>query len=197
MALLATHRSNVSDEWLLAEQRLSPDPSCNNTSAFSHGFVSRFVQPSQTVIHWLRIPFAKKEKEPELRTGPEGERIAARFLREKGFKILHQSYRSPLGEIDLIAVEKKRNVSNRSIEKVLVFVEVKTWTHPVPSAGPSDAVDLQKQNRLTRLALEYLKKHRLLETKARFDVIEVILVPLQIRHFENAFEATGKFQWFS
>jgi len=123
--------------------------------------------------------------------GARGEELAADFLRKQKMKILHRSYRSPLGEIDIIAIDQ----SDRS-RRTIVFVEVKTWSSPA-QGGPSDAVDERKQERLTRLALEFLKRHHLLESRARFDVVQVILEPLSIRHFPNAFEATGKYQWFS
>lgn len=126
-----------------------------------------------------------------LSVGKQGELVAVDYLRRQGLKILHQGYRSPIGEVDIIALDQ----SNRS-RKTLVFVEVKTWRIPA-QGGPADAVDEQKQARLTRLALEFLKRHHLLESPARFDVVQVILEPLSIRHFPNAFEATGKYQWFS
>jgi len=127
----------------------------------------------------------------ESSVGARGEQLAADYLRKQGLKILHRSYRSPLGEIDIIAVDR----TGRR-QKTLVFVEVKTWSRPA-QGGPSDAVDSHKQERLTRLALEFLKRHHLLENPARFDVVQVVLEPLAIRHFPNAFEATGEFQWFS
>lgn len=125
------------------------------------------------------------------RTGAKGEKLAAEFLRRKGYRILERGRRNWLGEIDLIAVDE----SDRR-RRTIVFVEVKTWTH-AGEGGPSDAVDADKQQRLTRLALEYLKSHHLLEASARFDVVEVTLDAKSIRHFPNAFEATGKYQWFS
>jgi len=123
--------------------------------------------------------------------GQRGERIAEQFLKQSGYRILFRSYRTALGEIDLIALGKTRTRA-----KQIVFVEVKAWSNP-SEGGPSDAVDQRKQERLTKLALEFLKKFRLLECPSRFDVVEVILNPRSIRHYENAFEATGKFQWYS
>ncbi len=124
--------------------------------------------------------------------GMTGERLAANYLkRECGYVILKRGYRNWLGEIDLIAFDKKHGSHG-----TLIFVEVKTWTHP-SEGSPADAVDQNKQERLTRLALEFLKSRRLLEASARFDVVEVILSPRSVRHFQNAFEPTGKFQWFS
>ena len=133
----------------------------------------------------------RQGSDSEQSVGTRGEAIAADFLRRRGLKILYRSYRSPLGEIDLIALDRTRR-----FQKTVVFVEVKTWSTP-SQGGPSNAVDKHKQERLTRLALEFLKKHHLLERPARFDVVQVILNPLSVRHFENAFEATGKYQWFS
>lgn len=130
--------------------------------------------------------------------GLRGERAAARYLRKKGYRIVAHGHRQRLGEIDLIALQKE----------CLVFVEVKTWKSD-HIADPSEAVDLAKQEKLTRAALIYLKKKRLLEHPARFDVISIVWPEAespgwglhrrnlpQIRHIENAFEAVGRFQMF-
>ena len=49
--------------------------------------------------------------------------------------------------------------------------------------------------------MKYMKRHRLLESAGRADVIAIVLGNKpgrpSIRHFENAFEAVGKFQMFS
>jgi putative endonuclease len=62
-------------------------------------------------------------------------------------------------------------------------------------------VGYDKQRRLTDLALRFLKKHKLLDRRARFDVVAVTWSNEQsaptIEHFPNAFEATGRFQMFS
>ena len=98
------------------------------------------------------------------------------------------------GEIDLIAVWKR---------KVVVFVEVKTWASSWENAGgPSDAVDEKKQEKITRVALAYMKRHHLLESSGRADVIAVFAsvqpgMQPEFRHFVSAFEAIGQFQMFS
>ena len=72
--------------------------------------------------------------------GARGEAAAARLLKRKGYTIVARSDRSRLGEIDLVAVDKR----------TVVFVEVKT--RPSHDTGhPADAVDEDKQRRLTRL----------------------------------------------
>ncbi|HZN35783.1 MAG TPA: YraN family protein, partial [Pirellulaceae bacterium] len=113
-----------------------------------------------------------------------GEDAAARFLRKLGYVIVARGHRDNIGEIDLVAVDKR----------TVVFIEVKTRT--THDAGhPADAVDDAKQRRLTRLALSYLKRHDLLECAARFDVVAVTWPAGRgkptIEHFVNAFEPVG------
>jgi len=52
--------------------------------------------------------------------GNEGEKIAKKYLRGKGYYILETNYLKPFGEIDIIAENQGR----------LVFVEVKTIFTP-------------------------------------------------------------------
>lgn len=122
--------------------------------------------------------------------GRRGENAAARFLQRLGYKIVARSRRDRIGELDLVAVDGR----------TVVFVEVKTRSD-LRAGHPADAVDDEKQRRLTRLALAFLKQHDLLECPARFDVIAVTW-PADSRrptvdHFRNAFEATGEGQLFS
>ncbi len=122
--------------------------------------------------------------------GDAGERLAARYLRRQGFKILARRYRTPLGEIDLVALDGT----------CIVFVEVKTRRSDAAGA-PYEAVDRNKQMQLTRLALAFLKRYRLLEQSARFDVVSIVWEGAdrepQIFHYRNAFEPPGRGQMFS
>jgi putative endonuclease len=122
--------------------------------------------------------------------GKRGERAAGRYLRRRGYKIVARGERGPLGELDLVAVDKR----------TVVFIEVKT-RRSHDAGHPAEAVGPEKQQRLTRLALAYLKRHDLLECAARFDVL-AITWPEEARkpvieHFKNAFEAVGRGQMFS
>lgn len=151
---------------------------------------AKAIQAGWTQWRLSRLYPARKQDES---VGAYGERIAAIFLERQGYIILERSYRSKSGEIDLIAVWQR---------KVIVFVEVKTWLNcRDDSGGPSDAVDLGKQEKISKTAMIFMKRHRLLESAGRADVIEIILGKIAgrpaIRHFENAFEAVGKFQMFS
>ena len=128
---------------------------------------------------------------PPMSLGRRGEAAAARFLRRRGFKIIARSDYLQPGELDLVAVDKDRTI---------VFVEVKTRTSQ-ETGHPAEAVDLDKQRRLSRLAVTYLKRHGLLEYPARFDVIAITWPEgrrrPQIEHFKNAFEAVGQDELYS
>lgn len=141
---------------------------------------------------WVRARCrAWRRRQLEARTlGRRGERAAEQFLRQRGFQIVDRSSRGGLGEIDLVAV----------VRRTIVFVEVKTRrsTH---RGDPADAVDPEKQRRLTRLALAWLRRHELLEHAARFDVVAILWPcdesPPLIKHYENAFPAVGRGQFFA
>ena len=122
--------------------------------------------------------------------GNQGERLAAKFLRKQGFKIIARQYKTRMGELDLIARDRD----------VIVFVEVKTRRSD--SAGhPVEAITPAKQKKLTQLALAFLKLHDLLEHSARFDVVTIYWKDGEktptVEHFPNAFPAVGTGQMFS
>lgn len=123
--------------------------------------------------------------------GERGENYAARYLRRKGYKIVAMRNRSRLGEIDIVAIEGR----------TVVFVEVKTRAAEEKGL-PEEAVNREKQERLTRAALAFLRRHDLLgNCSARFDIISLVWPEGQkrpeLRHFENAFQPAGDFQLFS
>jgi putative endonuclease len=122
--------------------------------------------------------------------GNEGERLAARYLRGLGFKILARRYRTALGELDLVARDGG----------CIVFVEVKTRRSEIAGL-PHEAVDTNKQAQLTRLALAFLKRYRLLEQPARFDVVSIVWEGARgepnIVHYRNAFEPPGRGQMYA
>jgi len=94
--------------------------------------------------------------------GTEGERAAKAFLKAQGFRILHENYVTPLGEIDLIAQEGG----------VLVFVEVKTRTS-AEFGPPQASVTPRKQHQIVKVAELFLQRHRLSGAACRFDVVAV------------------------
>ncbi len=127
--------------------------------------------------------------------GQRGEKAAARYLKRQGYTIIARSQRERIGEVDIVAVDNHQD-GNRT----LVFVEVKTRESSIAGA-PTDAVDDDKQRRLTRLALGYLKRNDLLEHPSRFDVISILwpqdAKQPEIQHIKNAFPAFGAGQMHS
>jgi len=138
----------------------------------------------ELVLGWFRRLFPRKS------LGRRGEAAAARYLRRRGHKILARREQFGPGELDLVTLDRK----------TIVFVEVKT-RRSQESGHPSEAVDRLKQRQLTRLAVTFLKRHGLLERPARFDVIAVTWPQWKwfpaIEHVKNAFEAVGKWEFYS
>jgi putative endonuclease len=125
--------------------------------------------------------------------GKRGEQAAARLLRRKGLVVIAESETDRGGEIDLIAIDRRRSL--------VIFVEVKTLATRKPG-HPAERVDENKQARITRAALRYLKRKSLLGCKCRFDVIAVwwpanTPEPERIEHYQAAFEAVGEGQFYS
>ncbi len=121
--------------------------------------------------------------------GQCGEKAAARYLKRLGYKIIARGHRSKWSEIDLIAVDGQ----------TIVFVEVKT-RQSQETGHPAEAVGAEKQRRLTRAAVAFLQQYRLLDRPARFDVVAVTWPEEQrptIEHFQNAFEAVGRWEYYS
>src|SRR3954462_3604774 len=91
--------------------------------------------------------YRKKTPPEKDELGLMGENAAAKFLKKQGFKILVPRYRCRYGEIDLVAREKD----------TLVFIEVKTRTS-TEYGDPYEAVTLEKQKHMSKVALDYLCK---------------------------------------
>jgi putative endonuclease len=142
----------------------------------------------------LRQVFAgwRKRFFPTRTLGQRGEAAAARYLRRRGYKILARGDKSGPGELDLVALDRDG--------KTIAFVEVKTRRSD-QAGHPMEAVDEIKQRRLTRLAVTFLKRYRLLECPARFDVVAVTWPAgkwfPRIEHVKNAFDAAGKWEFYS
>lgn len=113
-----------------------------------------------------------------LSLGRQGEELAARHLEQRGYAILARNYRTPLGELDLIARDRRH----------LLFIEVKT-RRSAAFGTPAEAVGAHKQRQILRAAQWYLVAARYPELQPRFDVIAVIVGPGEpvITHIPNAF----------
>ena len=92
-----------------------------------------------------------------------GEKQAASFLTKRGVRILARGVANAFGEIDLVGMEGD----------TIVFVEVRT-RRSLDAGHPAESVTPQKQARLTRAALAFLKQKNLLDRRSRFDVVALI-----------------------
>jgi putative endonuclease len=126
--------------------------------------------------------------------GRRSERAAARYLRRLGYRVLAANVSDPAGELDLLALENK----------TLIVVEVRSTASDRPDALERTAasVDLRKQRKITGATLRFLAARKLLgKIPVRFDVLVLSWPPAagepEIKHIPHAFEATGKFQFFS
>jgi len=95
--------------------------------------------------------------------GKQGELEAAKFLESKGYKIISRNFKCSLGEIDIIAQDKD----------TYCFIEVKARSSR-DFGLPQEAVSRIKQRQISKAALVFLKENKLLDKKARFDVVSVI-----------------------
>jgi len=115
--------------------------------------------------------------------GKAGEITVAHYLKKKGFKILEQNFACPVGEIDIIAKDKK----------TIVFVEVKT-RRTLSYGSARLAITARKQRKISMAALYYLKSTQQMGQRARFDVATVLAAGEEqvIDHIQNAFELAYK-----
>ena len=119
--------------------------------------------------------------------GKFGEKLAAKYLKKQGYRIIAKNAKLSYNELDLIAL----------VENDIVFVEVKarSVSNDMYSAygSPASAVTKAKQSHLLAGATQYLRAHpKYAARQPRFDIIEVYLEKetyrvLQIHHIQNAF----------
>lgn len=111
--------------------------------------------------------------------GAIGEKLAADYLKKRGYKIIQRNYRCREGEIDIIAQKGE----------FLVFVEVRTKKNTA-FGTPEESVTLSKREKLISLADAYLQTLRNQPSSWRIDVVAVELTPdnrvSRLEHIENA-----------
>jgi putative endonuclease len=111
-----------------------------------------------------------------IKSGQEGERLAAEYLQKKGFLICETNYRAGKSEIDIIAIKGE----------LMVFVEVKL-RKSANYGYPEEAVNEKKWEKITEGAEAYLEKNRW-NGIIRFDIISILKANKpEITHIEDAF----------
>lgn len=97
--------------------------------------------------------------------GAVGEREAGEFLQRNGYTIVKTNYRvGRLGEIDIIANDNE----------YICFIEVKT-RRTSTFGSPGEAVTKTKQQKIRQIAAIYLTNTRKMDSKVRFDVVEILM----------------------
>lgn len=115
---------------------------------------------------------------PKRELGQQAETLAADFIRNEGYKILHENWRYKAAEIDLIAMEGS----------ILVFVEVRMRSS-TEYGRPEQTLNKRKRRLIIDAAMAYIHENRF-EGEIRFDVASVILGSGKkpfIRLFRDAF----------
>lgn len=121
-----------------------------------------------------------RSKDGDNKPGARGEKVAADFLKTKGFKIIERNFRCKHGEIDLIATK----------DEYLVFVEVKSRQASKQQVSPLISVTKAKQEKLKLLGSYFLQVKKIASRQPRFDVVGITFQPdyqFVLEHIENAF----------
>jgi putative endonuclease len=126
----------------------------------------------------LSRPAPRRERQVAFRTGLSAESRAAALLIAKGFRILARRWRSPVGEIDIVARRRK----------VLLFVEVKARERLDDAAW---SVTERQRSRIVAAAEAWLAAHGSDGIEdIRFDAI--LVAPGRMpRHIVSAFDASA------
>ena len=97
-------------------------------------------------------------------TGLLGEKLARDFLKKGGYEILDTNYRTPDGEVDIIARHKD----------TLVFIEVRT-KKSLTFGIPEESITDTKMEKLRLVAEHYRQTHQDLPAAWRIDVVAVVM----------------------
>lgn len=134
----------------------------------------------ERIVEPANAPPVRSERHRQLafRFGLSAESRAAIFLAAKGYRMLARRFRTPVGEIDIVA--RRRGV--------LVFVEVKARATFDEAA---EAIGKRQQNRIVAAARSWLAAHPDdADSPMRFDA--VLVVPLRLpRHIMSAFDGSA------
>ncbi len=146
-------------------------------------FAARVIRGTYAILEKIFRPLFPARSPSQMDDGEFGawaENQAARFLRKNGMTVLHRNYRTNMGELDVVARDKK----------TIVFIEVKAIRDM--NGEPQLKVNADKRRRLITAAKAYITRHRLHDRPARFDIVTVQCdkegQPI-IRHEEDAFHA--------
>lgn len=107
--------------------------------------------------------------------GTFGEKLAAKYVQQIGYKIIEKNFRIRGGEIDLIALDGP----------TVVYIEVKTRSSHLFGFG-EESVNYHKIIFIERAAKFYRIKNPHLPEAERIDVIAIDLQTNKLSHIKNA-----------
>lgn len=112
--------------------------------------------------------------------GKSGERIAIKYLRDNGYRILEKNWVTGRKEIDIIAED----------DDYIIFIEVKTRMSDF-QLHPRDAVSVPKQRNIIYAAQTYIQRNDC-DKEARFDIISIVFngKNFELEHIKDAFYPT-------
>src|SRR4051812_39351626 len=110
--------------------------------------------------------------------GELGERIAERWLRRQGWRVINRRFRNGHRDIDLV-VER---------DQTIAFVEVKA-RRGGDFGGPGAGGDWRKQRELSKSAQVWIDRHGQSTETYRFDVVGILVngQQVRVRHVADAF----------
>lgn len=118
---------------------------------------------------------------PSKQTGAQGEALARRYLRRRGYQIIDANWSSIFGELDIVAER----------DETLAFVEVKT-RRAADTESALEGITAAKRERMLKAVYQYLHDKEFdPDTQWRIDVIAVALDgkrPPKLDHVEDAFD---------
>ncbi|RLC38267.1 YraN family protein [Candidatus Falkowbacteria bacterium] len=114
------------------------------------------------------------------KVGDYGEKIAANYLKRKGYLIIEKNVKVSFKEIDIIA----------KIKEIIVFIEVKTRTSNTLGSA-DEAISGKKINNLKKAINSYLAENKIKANNIRLDFIAINIDKYKkianIKHFEDIF----------
>lgn len=115
---------------------------------------------------------APRHKEKTYDFGIKAEKMAAGYLKLKGYKILEERFKTPYGEVDIIAQRKN----------LMAFIEVKARQ---TKRGALESITPKMKKRISDAALFYISQQEQGDYDYRFDLITVT-PPFSVHHLDNA-----------
>ncbi len=129
---------------------------------------------------------------PHLRTGASGERLAGRYLRRHGYRIIARNLKTSVGEVDILCLAPDR--------RTVVILEVKTRQMRAEGSGRSElppelALNAAKKRKLLAIAQDLIRRKKWTGRTVRIDLIAIDLRAGEkpdIRHHLNAVIKPGR-----